>query len=84
MRARFHGSHAFAAVAVEGVVEVERGDAQIGGWDAAKQVLRLIRAVVVADAGVVSPDDEVRAAVVLANEGVEHCFSRACVAHGSR
>ena len=39
---------------------------------------------VFAGAGVVAPDDEVRRAVVLADDGVPDCFSRAAHAHGER
>src|ERR671911_2335131 len=65
------GGHGQAAPAVEGVVEAERGDAQVLGGQRGDQLLGLEGAVVAANAGVVAADDEVGAAVVLADQGVQ-------------
>ena len=54
------------------------------------ELLRVVRAVerlavaVVAGAGVIAADDEVRAAVVLADDRVPHGFARAAHAHRER
>src|SRR5262245_33148460 len=50
----------------------------------AEDELRVVSAVVIADARVIAPDDEVRAAVVLTNDGVEDRLSRPGVAHRGR
>ena len=69
--ARLRRRHALAPVAPEGVLEVQRRDAQLAGRELVEDLLRVVRAVVVADAGVVATDDEVRAAVVLAADRVQ-------------
>jgi hypothetical protein len=46
--------------------------------------LGVVGPVVIADAGVVAPDDEVGAAVVLATDGVPDSLPWAGVAHGRR
>ena len=54
------------------------------GVELVEDLLRVVGAVVVADAGVVAADDEVRAAVVLAHDRVEDRLARAGVAHRRR
>jgi hypothetical protein len=44
------------------VLEAQRLDADLLGMEAVEDLLRVVGAVVVADAGMVAPDDEVRAA----------------------
>src|ERR1700686_2037140 len=46
-----------------------------------EDVMRIEGAVVVADAGMVSPNDKVRAAEVLANEGMKQRLARTGIAH---
>ena len=84
VRAGLGAGHAAAALAVERVLEEERRDAHLAGLELVEDVLRVVGAVVVADAGVVAADDEVRAAVVLAHDGVEDGLARPGVAHGRR
>src|SRR5262245_60142497 len=48
--------HAGAAAAVEAVLEAQRGDPDLLGRVALEDALRVVGAVVVADAGVVAPD----------------------------
>src|SRR5262249_27525552 len=62
------GGHAHAAAAVEGVLEHERLDADLVATVVVEDLLRVVGSVIVADAGVVTPDDEMRAAIVLADE----------------
>ena len=47
----------------------------------AEDELRVVRAVIIADARVISPDDEVRAAVILPDDRVEDRLARPGVAH---
>ena len=72
------------ARAEERVIEEQRRDAQLARRELAEDVVRVVRAVVVADTGVVAADDEVRAAVVLAHQRVEDRFARPGVAHRRR
>ena len=46
--------------------------------------VEILAGAVLARSGVVAPDDEVRRAVVLADDGVPDCLSRAAHAHGER
>src|SRR4051794_26629577 len=81
VRARLRRRHAVTDLAVEGVVEEERRDADLLGREVVEDVVRVVGAVVRADARMIAADDEVRAAVVLANEGVEDRLARAGVPH---
>ena len=49
-----------------------------------RTLLRVERAVVVAHASVVATDDQVRAAVVLAEQGVQQCLARTGITHIER
>src|SRR5262249_47992881 len=62
VRAGLAGGHPAAAPAEEAVLEAERGDADLLGRVAVEDLLRVVGAVVVADAGVIASDDEVGAA----------------------
>jgi hypothetical protein len=73
------GGHPVAALAVERVGEEHRLDADAG--QVREQPLGLEVVVVFVDAGVVPPHDEVRAAVVLAHDGVENGLPRTGVQH---
>ena len=81
VRAGLHRGHRAALVAVERPVHVEGPEHEGVGRDLAEDLLRVERAVVVADAGVVTADDQVRAAVVLAEHGVQQGLARPGVAH---
>src|SRR5215213_2326146 len=84
VRAGLRRGHRAARAAVESVVEEERRDAQLFGLELVEDVVRVVGAVVTADARVVAPDDEVRAAVVLPHERVEDRLARPRVAHRRR
>ena len=72
-------------VAEERVLEHQRLDAERRPASSSSKIaLRVVGAVVGADAGVVAADDEVRAAVVLAADRVQDRLARAAVAHGGR
>src|SRR3954465_1532268 len=69
---------------IKGLVEEQRGDTNGVLGERLEDRLRVVRAVVVAQPGVVAPDDEVRAAEVLAHQGMEPRLPRAGVAHRRR
>src|SRR6266536_2316266 len=71
VRAGLACGHPAAAPAEESVVEPLWGDAEVLRRQRGDQLLRLEGAVVAAEAGVVAADDEVGAAVVLADQGVQ-------------
>src|SRR5262245_53074178 len=76
MRARLGRNDAAALFAIKGVLEFERRDADLFGSEIVKHQLRVVGAIIVAHAGVIAPDDHVRAAVIFAAEGVEYSFAR--------
>ncbi len=76
------GGHAAAGHAMEDLVEQERRDAQLLRRQRGDQPLSVERTVVGADAGLVSPDDKVGAAVILAHERVQESLPWAGVPHG--
>src|SRR3954447_11353546 len=73
--------HALALVAPERVLEEERLDAELVDVDFVEDLLRVVGAVVVTDAGVVAPDDEVGAPVVPTCDRVEDGLARPGVVH---
>ena len=84
VRARLRRRHRAAGVAPERVLEEHRLDAELVRLELVEDELRVVGAVVVADARVVAADDEVRAAEVLAADRVPDRLARACVAHRGR
>ena len=84
MRARLRARHRAARLAPERVLEEHRLDVELVRLELVEDQLRVVRAVVVADARVVAADDEVRAAVVLAADRVPDRLARARVAHRGR
>ena len=84
VRARLRARHRAADVAPEGVLEEHRLDVELVRRELVEDELRVVRAVVVADSGVVPADDEVRAAVVLAADRVPDRLARPGVAHRCR
>ena len=63
------------------MLEADGLNPQLGRRKAIEDVLRVVRPVVVADAGMIAADDEMGAAVVLAHQRVEHGLARTGVAH---
>jgi hypothetical protein len=84
VRARLRARHRAARLAVEGVLEEHRLDVELVRLELVEDQLRVVRAVVGADARVVAADDEVRAAVVLAADRVPDRLARPRVAHRRR
>src|SRR5918996_3857089 len=84
VRAGLGRRHLAAGPAPEGVLEEHRLDVELVRLELVEDELGVVGAVVVADAGVVSADDEVRAAVVLAADRVPDRLPRAGVAHRGR
>src|SRR6266566_5170633 len=76
--------HLAADLAPERVLEEHRLDIELVRLEVVEDQLRVIRAVVVADARVVATDNEVRAAVVLPADRMPDRLSRTCVAHCGR
>ena len=76
--------HAAALVAPEGPVDLERLGLERILRDFVEDMVRVERAIVAADAGVVAADDQVRAAVVLAEQGVQQRLARTGIAHVER
>ena len=66
------------------MLEEEHIDAQLARPKGLEDPVCVVGAVVAADPRVVAPDDEVRAAVVLAQDRVEHRLARPRVAHRER
>ena len=67
MRAGFRRRHAIALGAVKGDIDFQGLSEQRICVDLIKDVMRIERPVVVADTGMVAPDNQMRAAVVLAD-----------------
>ena len=84
VRARLRRRHRAAGLAPERVLEEHRLDPELVRLEVVEDELRVVGAVVVADARVVAADDEVRAAVVLAADRVPDRLARAGVAHRRR
>ena len=76
--------HAAALVAPEGPVDLERLGLERILRDFVEDMVRVERAIVAADAGVVAADDQVRAAVVLAEQRVQQRLARTGIAHVER
>src|SRR5260370_7909226 len=66
------------------MIEEHRRDAQFSRIELRKDVVSVIRAIVVAYTCVIAPHDEMRATIVLAHERVEDGFTRTGIAHGGR
>src|SRR3982750_2086526 len=84
VRARLRRGHRTALLAPERVLEEHRLDVELVRLELVEDQLRVVRPVVDPDPGVVAPDDEVRATVVLAADRVPDRLARAGVAHRSR
>ena len=76
-----HGGHAVALEAVERMVDLERLGLERALRDIVEDLLRVKGAVVVAHAGMVTADDQVAAAEVLAEERVQERFTRSGIPH---
>src|SRR5262245_44834987 len=84
VRAGLRRRHSVTFPTVESDVDLQRLDMKRAVPQLIEDVMRIERTVIVADAGVVAPDDEVGAAEVLANEGMKHGLARARIAHLDR
>ena len=76
-----HGGHAVALMAVEGPVDVQGFGFQGVLGDGQKDLLGVKGAVVFAHTGMVAADDEVGAAEVLPEDGVQQGFPGTGIAH---
>src|SRR5204863_3165206 len=84
VRAGLRRGHRAADLAPERVLEEHRLDPELVRLELIEDALRVVRAVVVADACVITADDEVRAAEVLAADRVPDRLARTGVAHRGR
>src|SRR5712692_1303095 len=66
------------------MIEEHGRDAKLRGIEVREDMMRIIRAIVITDACMVTPDNEMRTSIVLAHERVENGFTRASIAHSSR
>src|SRR5579884_184309 len=82
VRAGLRGRHRVTDAAEEGMIEAHRRDAQFRRVELGKDALGIEGTVVVANASMIASDDEMRAAVILAHQGVEDGFARPRVPHG--
>jgi hypothetical protein len=80
--AGFFRCHSVALLAVERCVETDRRDAELAWLEFEELSLRVVGAVEIADAGVIASNDEMRATVILARDGVENRLAWSGVAHG--
>src|SRR5450432_699645 len=76
--------HAAAAFAEEGVFKEQWRNANLNRIEFIKDVVRVVGAVIAADSGCITSDNEMGAAVILARNGMKKCFSRPSVAHCCR
>ncbi len=84
VRACLARRHLRAPPTKERVLEEQRRDAQLVRTKLAEDLLCVIGSVIIADAGMIPPHDEMRAAVVLAHQRMEDGFARSRVAHAGR
>src|SRR5262249_35031746 len=73
--------HSVALAAVESDVDFQRLGDKSAVPQLIEHVVRVERTVVAADAGMVAPDDKMRAAEVLANKGMQQRLTRTGIAH---
>src|SRR5207248_1009794 len=76
--------HSITDTTEEGMVEEHWRNPQLGGIEIGKDIMGIIGAIVVAYASMITSHNEMRAAVVLAHQGVENGFARTGIAHRSR
>ena len=80
MRATVISHNAVAQCAIEGSVEPQYLNSQLT-VEPASQVVGVIKPVIIADSGVVTPHDKVGSAVVAPDDGVEYRFPGAGIKH---
>src|SRR5262249_17328982 len=73
--------HSITLAAVKSDVDLQRLGKKCAVPQLIEDVMRVEGTVVVADAGMVAPDDKVRAAEVLSNEGMQQGLARTGIAH---
>src|SRR4030095_14127109 len=81
MRTRLARSHRRAGAAIESVIEKQWRNTQLLRFEFVENVMRIIRAVVVPHSRMIAAHNEMRAAVVLANQRMKDRFARTGVAH---
>src|SRR5258708_8254656 len=84
MRAGLRRGHGITGAAEEGMIKEHGCNTELRRVEFSKDVMSIVGAVIVANTRVVAPHDEMRTPVVLAHQGMEDRFTRACIAHGGR
>src|SRR3989442_3629571 len=79
--ARFVRSHCAARTAIECVIEEQRYHSNFFRFELIEDVMCIIATVVVADTGVIAPNDKMRTTIVFSNQRMKDCFARAGIAH---
>src|SRR5215472_2353764 len=81
VRAGFSRRHAIAFAAIKRDIDLERLGAERAGPELVEDGLGIVGAIIIADAGMIAPDDQMRAAEILANKRVQERLARASIAH---
>src|SRR5258708_903343 len=84
MWTRFTRRHSCTGPAIESVVEKQWGDTQLFRFEFIEDVMRVISPIVITHSGVIAAHDEMRAAVVLANQRMKDRFARTGISHCGR
>src|SRR5258708_17177268 len=84
MRAGLRRGHGITGAAKEGMIKEHGCNTELRRVEFSKDVMSIVGAVIVANTRVVAPHDEMRTPVVLAHQGMEDRFTRACIEHGGR
>src|SRR4029079_10176453 len=75
------GCHSPARPAVKRVVKKQRRNSELRRIKLVKDVVRVIGPVVVANTSVIATNNEMRAAVVLTDQGMKDSLAWSCIAH---
>src|SRR5215831_782133 len=81
VRTGFRRRHSVTLAAVESDVDLQRFGSKRAVPQLVEDVMRIERAIVIADPGMVAPNDKVRATEILADERMEQRLSRTCITH---
>src|SRR5580693_8228617 len=84
MRTGLERRHRTASLAVKCVLEHQWRDSKLRRDEALEDFLCVVAAVVIADAGVIAPHDEMRASIVAPRDRMQYRLARAAVAHVRR
>ena len=83
-RTRFDRRHGVGNFAIEGMFKLHGCDSNQSRIKLIKNMLRVKGSVVISHTRMIASNNEMRTAVVFANQCVEDGFTRACIAHSRR